>query len=145
MNGFPKVRLIAVGKIKKQWVNEGIEMYHKRIPELTITEIKDSTLEKEADQVVSLLKPNDQLILLTEEGRPSNSVDFAHNLAHAESQSLIFFIGSADGISSQLKVNCAEKLSLSLMTFPHEIARLLFVEQLYRAKTILQGRHYHKA
>lgn len=144
MASFPKIQLIVVGKIKKPWLEEGLAMYRKRLPELTITEIKDSTPEKEGDQALSLLKSHQYLVILTEEGKLYRSVEFAQFLTNADSNRLVFFIGSAEGISPQLKQQASLQLSLSPLTFPHEVARLLLVEQLYRAKTILQGSQYHK-
>lgn len=144
MASFPKVRLIAVGKLKKTWIREGVEIYQKRLPELTLTEVKDSTPEKEGAQILTLLKDSDRLVALTEEGRAFSSIQFAHFLSEADSNSLVFVIGSAEGLSHAVKAAAVQQLSLSAMTFPHEIARLLLLEQLYRAKTILQGSRYHK-
>jgi 23S rRNA (pseudouridine1915-N3)-methyltransferase len=144
MTSFPKVKLIAVGKIKKSWIRDGILIYQQRLPELAVTEIKDSTPEKEGAQISSMLKGGDRLIALTETGKTYTSTQFAHWLSRAESHSLVFVIGSATGLSPAIQQMAAQQVSLSPMTFPHEVARLLLVEQLYRAKTILQGRSYHK-
>ncbi|MBE7383267.1 MAG: 23S rRNA (pseudouridine(1915)-N(3))-methyltransferase RlmH [Leptolyngbya sp. SIO1E4] len=144
MGSFPKVKLISVGKVKKPWIREGIEVYQKRLPELEIIEVKDSTPNKEGEQILSLLKGSDRLIALTEEGKSFSSLQFAEFLSQADSNRLMFTIGSAEGLSLTVKEAAVTCLSLSLMTFPHEIARLLLVEQLYRAKTILQGSSYHK-
>ncbi|NJL85979.1 MAG: 23S rRNA (pseudouridine(1915)-N(3))-methyltransferase RlmH [Leptolyngbyaceae cyanobacterium SM1_1_3] len=144
MPSFPKVRLIAVGKVKKGWLRDGLEVYCRRLPELEITEIKDSTPEKEGDQILSLLKSSDRLIALSAEGQMFSSIEFADFLSKADSHSLVFAIGSAEGLSTTLKQSAVEIFSLSPMTLPHEIARLILVEQIYRAKTILQGSQYHK-
>ncbi|MEM6835449.1 MAG: 23S rRNA (pseudouridine(1915)-N(3))-methyltransferase RlmH [Cyanobacteria bacterium P01_C01_bin.120] len=144
MTSFPKIKLLAVGKIKKGWIREGLEVYQKRLPELEILEIKDSTLEKEGEQLLAQLKGRDRLIALTEIGQCYSSVEFAQFLSRAESGSLAFVIGSAAGLSEAVKRSAVQQLSLSPMTFPHELARLLLLEQLYRAKSILQGSNYHK-
>jgi 23S rRNA (pseudouridine1915-N3)-methyltransferase len=144
MSSFPKVRLIAVGKVKKGWIREGLAVYQQRLPELEVIEVKDSTPDKEGEQILTLLKSSDRLIALTEEGRGLTSAQLAQWLSQAESHSLVFAIGSAEGLSPFVKQTASQCLSLSLMTFPHEIARLLLLEQLYRAKTILQGSRYHK-
>lgn len=136
--------MIAVGKVKKGWIREGIDTYHKRLPELEVFEIKDSDPEKEAAQMLLQVKKSDRLIALTEEGHTHSSIQFAEMIAQAESHSLVFAIGSATGLSSQVKQVASQCLSLSPMTFPHEVARLLLLEQLYRAKSILQGSSYHK-
>jgi len=144
MSSFPKLTTIAIGKVKKGWVREGLEVYLQRVPELTMIELKDSTPDKEGEQILSKLKPNDRLIALTEDGDTFGSIAFAQWLAQAESNRLVFAIGSADGISPTVKQAAERCLSLSPMTFPHEIARLLLFEQFYRAKNILQGGSYHK-
>lgn len=144
MQSFPKLKLIAVGKVKKSWIRSGLDVYRGRLPELSIIEIKDSTPEKEGEQVLSLLRGEDRLIALSEEGKTFTSVKFANFLGTAPSNRLILFIGSASGLSPQVKQQAHSLLSLSPMTFPHELARLMVVEQLYRAKTILQNGNYHK-
>lgn len=144
MTSFPKIKLIAVGKIKKGWIRDGLEVYLKRLPELEVVEIKDSTPEKEGTQILSMVKGSDRLIALTETGKTYASTQFADWLSQADSNSLVFVIGSAEGLSRELQRAAAQRLSLSPMTFPHEVARLLLVEQLYRAKTIFQGSSYHK-
>jgi 23S rRNA (pseudouridine1915-N3)-methyltransferase len=144
VRSFPKVKLLVVGRVKKDWLREGLAVYLKRLPELEILELKDTNPDREGEQILAILKPSDRLIALTEEGKTYSSVAFAELLSQANSNSLVFAIGSADGLSSTLKQQAAHLLSLSPMTFPHEVARLLLVEQLYRAKTILQGSQYHK-
>jgi 23S rRNA (pseudouridine1915-N3)-methyltransferase len=144
MSSFPKVTVIAIGKVKKGWVREGLEVYCQRVPELTMIELKDSNPEKEGEQILSRVKPNDRLIALTEDGTTFDSIAFADWIAQAESNRLVFAIGSAEGISPAVKRAADRCLSLSPMTFPHEIARLLLFEQFYRAKNILQGGSYHK-
>ncbi|MEO0947680.1 MAG: 23S rRNA (pseudouridine(1915)-N(3))-methyltransferase RlmH [Cyanobacteria bacterium J06641_5] len=144
MSGFPKLRLIAVGKVKKSWLREGLAVYQQRLPELEILAIKDSTPAREGEQILALLKPSDRLIALAEAGKQYSSQEFAAFLGQVASGSLTFALGSAAGLSPALRQAAHQQLSLSPMTFPHEIARLLLVEQLYRAKTILQGSNYHK-
>ncbi|MEO0534607.1 MAG: 23S rRNA (pseudouridine(1915)-N(3))-methyltransferase RlmH [Cyanobacteria bacterium P01_A01_bin.123] len=144
MQSFPKVKLIAIGKIKKDWIRDGVGVYTQRLPELEIVELKDSDPEREGTQILNLLKPTERLIALSEEGKTMASVTFAHYLAEAPSNHLVFVIGSAEGLSETVKQHARRRLSLSPMTFPHELARLMLVEQLYRAKTILQGSRYHK-
>ena len=91
-----------------------------------------------------MLRPEQELVALSEEGKTYTSEKFADFLGGARSHQFLFFIGSADGLSPEIKKKAKHKLSLSPMTFPHEMARLLLLEQLYRAKTILQGGKYHK-
>ncbi len=139
---FPKIKIIATGKVKKPWLREGIALYAKRLPEVEIAEIKDSDPDKEADKLLSLLSAQDRLVILSEFGQPQDSVAFAQWLGEEAYGTLVLFIGGPEGVSDRLKQN--PMISLSAMTFPHEIARLMLVEQLYRAKTILQNGSYHK-
>lgn len=144
MQSFPKIRLIAVGKVKKRWIQEGVLTYAKRVPELEIIEVKDSKPDLEAAKVLSLVKGGDRLVVLTEEGRSYSSLMLANMLGRVDSGSLVFVIGGPEGVDQSLKQAATQLISLSAMTFPHEIARLLLIEQLYRAKTILQNGSYHK-
>lgn len=144
MPSFPKLKLIAVGKVKKSWIRDGIDLYGARLPELEIVEIKDSNPVKEGEQVLAGLRGGDRLVALSEAGTCFSSVQFAAFLGKAPSNRLILFIGSAEGLSLEVKQQAQVLLSLSPMTFPHELARLMLVEQLYRAKTILNRGNYHK-
>ncbi|MEM6597788.1 MAG: 23S rRNA (pseudouridine(1915)-N(3))-methyltransferase RlmH [Cyanobacteria bacterium P01_D01_bin.36] len=139
---FPKVKIIAVGKVKKPWLREGIALYAKRLPEVSIVEIKDSGKEKEADKLLSMVRAQDRLVILAEYGKKRDSEGFAQWLGQEAFGTLVMFIGGPDGVCNRLKKK--PMISLSAMTFPHEMARLLLVEQLYRAKTILQNGSYHK-
>jgi 23S rRNA (pseudouridine1915-N3)-methyltransferase len=139
---FPKVKIIAVGKIKKSWLKEGIERYAKRLPEVEILEIKDRGKEAEADQLQGLIRDQERLVVMSEHGQTKDSVQFAQWLGEEAFGTLVLFIGGPEGVSDRLKTH--PTLSLSPMTFPHEMARLMLVEQLYRAKTILQNGSYHK-
>jgi 23S rRNA (pseudouridine1915-N3)-methyltransferase len=140
-----RIRILAVGKVRKNWVQEGVALYLKRLPGLVVTELRDSTMAKEAEAIAAALRPDERLVLLTEEGTTYTSVAFAQQLRDSGSQRLAFVIGGAEGLDPALKARASWRLSLSPMTFPHELARLLLLEQLYRASSILQGGPYHKA
>lgn len=140
-----RIRIIAVGKVRKGWVQEGVALYRKRLPGLVITELKDSSMAKEAEAITAALYTDERLVVLTEEGRSVDSIAFAEQLRGSGSDRLAFVIGGADGLDPGLKARASWRLSLSPMTFPHELARLLLLEQLYRATSILQGGPYHKA
>ena len=140
-----RFRLIAVGKVRKAWVREGLAMYAKRLPGFQIVEVKDSTPSKEAEAIEAVLLPSEQLVVLTEEGRGFDSQAFASWMGQVGSERVAFAIGGAEGFSPALKSRAFLQLSLSAMTFPHDIARLLLMEQIYRGLTILQGGPYHKA
>ena len=137
-------KIIAVGKIKKKWIQSGIEMYLNRLPGLKVIEIKDSTKTKEEYSIKEILKRNEALITLNEKGHSFTSIQLAKKLLNSPNQNITFLIGGATGISPSINSSASWQLSLSPLTFPHEIARLLLLEQLYRANTIVQGGPYHK-
>ena len=139
-----KMKIIAVGKIKKDWLNQGIKQYLKRLNNLEIIEIKDSKPSQEGTKIISLIKKNEKLIVLSEEGELFNSIEFANLIKNEMFSSFVFAIGSAEGVSLELKESAYKILSLSPLTFPHELARLLLVEQIYRANTIINNHKYHK-
>ena len=139
-----RCRILAVGKVRRSWIQEGIELYRKRLPGLEIIEIRDSTPQKEAESIRANLRSDEQLIALMEEGDDVGSIPFARHLEQLGNQRLAFVIGGADGLTTELKGSAHWQLSLSPMTFPHELARLMLIEQLFRAQTILQGSPYHR-
>ena len=137
-------KIIAIGKIKKKWIQSGIEMYLNRLPGLKVIEIKDSTKTKEESSIKEILKRNEALITLNEKGHSFTSIQLAKKLLNSPNQNITFLIGGATGISPSINSSASWQLSLSPLTFPHEIARLLLLEQLYRANTIVRGGPYHK-
>ena len=134
-----------MGKVRRGWIQEGIDVYLKRLPGLEICELRDSTPEKEADAIRAALRPDESLVALMEEGKTQASIPFARTLEQFGNERLAFVIGGADGLTDALKAQARWSLSLSPMTFPHEMARLMLVEQLFRAQAILQGSPYHLA
>ena len=140
-----RCRIITVGKVRKRWVQEGVELYLKRLPGLGIIEVRDSTRDKEAEAILQALRPDECPVTLMEQGKTLSSVSFAERLESFGSERLAFVIGGADGLTDVLKSSARWQLSLSPMTFPHELARLLLLEQLYRAQAIVQGSPYHRA
>ena len=139
-----RIRVLAIGKVKRPWLLDGIAFYAKRLPGLEVVELKDSTQAKEADAVRNARKPAERLVLLTEEGRKLDSLRFAEQLGDWASERVALVIGGANGHSPALRQEADALLSLSALTFPHELARLVLMEQLYRASTILQGGPYHR-
>ena len=146
-----QIHLIVVGKLKDSHL-EAIEAdYLKRInnPDLIIHELKASAENKEAEGETILKKVKDlghgHVVAMTEWGKRHTSVGFAEwTQTHLErSNTLIFIIAGAEGFSSEVLNHCQERLSLSELTFPHKLARILLVEQLYRAQTIRSGHPYH--
>jgi 23S rRNA (pseudouridine1915-N3)-methyltransferase len=143
-----RIRILAVGKVRKGWVREGIELYRKRLPGMAIVELKDSSPPREAMAVRAELRRDEQLVVLSEEGQTLGSRALAARLGElqtsGEASRLAFVIGGADGLEPALRAEASWRLSLSPLTFPHELARLLLLEQLYRAQSILQGGPYHR-
>ena len=144
MLNISNYKIIAIGKVKKKWIKEGIEMYLKRLPGLEVKEIKDSTQLKEEHTIKEIISKNEFLVTLNETGQSFTSKQLATKLLNSHNQNITFVIGGASGLTSSLNNLASWQLSLSPLTFPHEIARLLLIEQLYRAKTITQGGPYHK-
>ena len=125
-----RCRIIAVGKVRKGWVQEGVALYLKRLQGLQVVELKDSTPEKEAEAIRSTLRADEWPVMLMEQGTPLASIPFAQRLERLGNERLAFVIGGADGLTDELKAAARWQLSLSPMTFPHELARLLLLEQL---------------
>ena len=133
-----RLTIYAIGKIKKTWIREGIDQYKKRMPELIINELKTFNLNN--------LRSNDNIIIcLSEEGKQFNSVELSSLLLNFKNKKINFLIGDTDGISSDIKKNSDLILSLSPLTFPHELARLILIEQIYRAVSISNNSPYHRS
>ena len=144
MINISRYKIIAVGKIKKKWIQEGIDKYLKRLPGLEVIEIKDNNQTKEENTIREIISKNEILVTLNENGQSFTSKQLATKLLNSHNQNIIFVIGGAFGLAPSLNYFASWQLSLSPLTFPHEIARLLLIEQIYRAKSITQGIPYHK-
>ena len=140
-----RLRILAIGKVRRGWIQDGIDLYCKRLPGLSIVELRDGTPEKEAEAIRTARRADERLVVLMEQGETLESIPFAQRLEQLSSERIAFVIGGADGLTEALKAEAYWRLSLSPMTFPHELARLMLVEQLFRAQAILQGRPYHRA
>ncbi len=137
--------MLAVGKIRRGWIQEGINLYSRRLRGLSVIELRDGTPEKEDSAIKDALLPDERLVVLMEEGETLASIPFARRLERYGNERLAFIIGGADGLTADLKAKADWRLSLSPMTFPHELARLMLIEQLFRAQAIIQGSPYHRA
>ena len=137
--------MLAVGKIRRGWIQDGIDLYSRRLRGLSVIELRDGTQEKEESAIKGALLPDERLVVLMEEGETLASIPFARRLERYGNERLAFIIGGADGLTPGLKARADWRLSLSPMTFPHELARLLLIEQLFRAQAIIQGSPYHRA
>lgn len=154
-----KITLLTVGKTDVKWVKEGLDLYSSRlvhyvpfqiveIPELKNVSAlsKEQIKQKEGELLLKILKPADEVILMDEHGREFTSVEFAKNLEEKisrASRDMVFVIGGAYGFSPDVYSRANGKISLSKMTFSHQMVRTIFAEQLYRAFTIIKGEPYH--
>ena len=154
-----KITLLTVGKTDKDWVKQGIDIYASRMKHyfpfsiVEIPELKnasslsqDQIKTKEGELILKNVKPADDVILLDERGREFSSMEFAKVLQDKISytgKDIVFVIGGAYGFSDAVRQRSNSKISLSRMTFSHQMVRAIFVEQLYRAFTIMKGEPYH--
>lgn len=140
------MKIIAVGKIKKKYLVEGINFYKKQISKLDIIETKQSEPEKEGKEILSKINPRDYVIALDIKGLKYDSESFSKKIEslRLNSEDIVFLIGGSNGLSDEVKERANEFLSFSDFTFPHELFRLILVEQIYRAESIIQGKPYHK-
>ena len=140
-----KITLICIGKIKEPYLREGIYEFTKRLTKycsFEILEIKDSTPAKESQQILTKME-DAYVIVLDRAGKSFSSEQFASFLQKSE-KPLVFVLGGPEGLSPAVKQRAHLQLSLSSLTMLHEHCRFFFVEQLYRAYTILNGEKYHK-
>jgi 23S rRNA (pseudouridine1915-N3)-methyltransferase len=154
-----KITFLTVGKTEDAYLKEGIEKYVKRLKHYTklviieIDELKNTkalTQEqqkaKEAELILKKTIPTDHVILLDEKGMELTSQQFAAYIdkkAIGSVANLVFIVGGPYGFDASVYARANDKLSLSAMTFSHQMVRLFFTEQLYRAYTIIKGEPYH--
>jgi 23S rRNA (pseudouridine1915-N3)-methyltransferase len=154
-----KFSLICVGRTKHDFVQQGIDFYMKRISKYTklgwnelalpgkgFHGTQEEITSKECGLFSSVLKGNEHLILLDETGHSFSSEKFSGFLQHlmnTEQRNVVFAIGGAWGFSDDFKKRASTSISLSPMTFPHQLIRVIFLEQFYRAMTILRNEPYH--
>jgi 23S rRNA (pseudouridine1915-N3)-methyltransferase len=154
-----KITLLAIGKTEQPYLVTGIDAYCNRLKHYTsfsleiIPALKNnknmSELEqkqREGELLLAQMKSTDWVVLLDENGAQPTSVQFSELLQKrmlASVKNLVFVIGGPYGFSAEMYARANEKMSLSPMTFSHQMVRLIFVEQLYRAFTIIKGEPYH--
>ena len=154
-----KITLLTIGKTEDKYLLEGLDIYLKRlkhyisfkileIPELKGTKSlsREQQKSKEAELIFKNIHSSDHVILLDEKGQEISSKQFSTFLNKkmvGGQQHLVFIVGGPYGFSEEIYLRSNEKISLSRMTYSHQMIRLLFTEQLYRAYTILKGEPYH--
>ena len=155
-----KIKIIALGKIKEKFLKDGIDEFLKRLPpyasveiiEIPAIEIKDENLickvlEQEGEKILSHIKPQTFVITLEIKGKMLSSEEFAQKIDELTNDGvseIAFVIGSSCGLSKTVSDRADLKMSLSKMTFLHQFARLILLEQIYRAFKIIKGETYHK-
>lgn len=155
--------VVCVGRLREKYYADAAREYEKRLSrfgKMEIVELPDlpepmnasdadrkKVMEKEGEQILARIKPGDRVIALCIDGPQYDSVAFASHLSDLEARGcgrMVFVIGGSLGLSPQVQKRADEKLSFSKMTFPHQLARVILLEQLYRACKISAGEKYHK-
>ena len=150
------IKIITVGTIKEKYLKDAIEEYQKRIKKYTnieLIEVKDEGLVEEtkaisleAEKIKKHLNSKDYIITMEIEGKQITSKEFAEKLnqIQIENSNIVFIIGGSYGLSNELKQMAKYHLSFSKLTFPHQLFRVLLLEQIYRCYKILNNESYHK-
>lgn len=143
------IKIICVGKIKEKYLKEGIEDYSKRIKKyhkIELIELNDSNMEEEAKEIIKYINPKDYVITLEIEGNIVSSEQLSQMIdkTFITHPNIVFIIGGSDGISNSIKNISNYKLSFSKLTFPHQLFRIILLEQIYRSFKIMNNETYHK-
>lgn len=157
------ITVIAVGKIKESFFRQAIEEYKKRLGRycsLEILEVKDEPtpdkpsdrekeliLEKEGERIIGKIPKGAEVVTLCVEGKQETSEQFAQffeDTAKVGKSRIVFIIGGSFGLSQRVKSLSAKRLGFSKLTFPHQLIRVVLLEQIYRGFTINEGKTYHK-
>ena len=150
------IRIITVGEIKESYLKEAIEEYKKRIQKFTKLEIievkeegiveKEKALKLEGERIEKNIKEKDYVITLEIEGIESTSIEFSKKIENTliMNSNITLIIGGSYGLDQTIKNRSNYKLSFSKMTFPHQLFRVILLEQIYRAFKIINNESYHK-
>ena len=150
------IKIICIGKLKEKYLKDAEEEYLKRLKKYTaieLIELADSSiddeklsLEKEKEQILKYIKPKEYIITLEIEGKELSSIELAEKMdkTFITNSDITFIIGGSYGMHPIIKEKSDFKLSFSKMTFPHQLFRILLLEQLFRSYKILNNEKYHK-
>ena len=149
------IKIICVGSIKEKYLNDAIEEYLKRTSKYTkiniievndLSTLEDKCIQKEKELILKHLNTKDYIISLDIEGNQLSSIEFANKIDNIQinNPNITFIIGGSYGLDKELKEISNYSLSFSKMTFPHQLFRLILLEQIYRAYKILNNETYHK-
>lgn len=158
-----KITILCVGKIKEKYFSDAVAEYKKRLgrycrmeiieaadekaPEDIGAAMEDEIKRKEGDRLLKSIREGDYIIALAIEGEPLSSVELAEKLDKLATRGIsqiVFVIGGSLGLSKEVLARANEKISFSKMTFPHQLMRVILLEQVYRVFRINQGEPYHK-
>lgn len=150
------IKIICIGKIKERFFTDAIKEYQKRISkyhQLEIIELEDVGLDdkkvilkKEEEKLLKVINPKDYIVTLEIEGKELSSIEFSKKIEDTliTNSNITFIIGGSYGLSDTIKSMSNYKLSFSKMTFPHQLFRVILLEQIYRAFKIINNEEYHK-
>ncbi len=154
-----KIRILAVGQKMPKWVQQTFLEYNQRLAknqQLELVEIapehrskssnKVIAMESEGKRLLSALRPTEKLVLLDEHGKSLSTKDIAQSIQNWQLQGddIALIIGGADGVSDEVKKRASYKWSLSKLTFPHPLVRVIIAEQIYRAYSLISNHPYHR-
>lgn len=157
-----RVKIIALGRLKEKYLSAAVEEYSKRLSRYCSLEIAElspkalpdnpseaqiaAALEAEADMIIKAIPQGSRVVALCIEGKQSSSEELSLSLEKAAMSggSVTYIIGSSFGLANRVKAVADEKMSMSRMTFPHQLARVMLLEQIYRGFKINEGSAYHK-
>ena len=143
------IKIICVGKVKEAFYRDAIDEYMKRMGKyhkVEIIEVADSNIKNEKELILKKVDKKDYIITMEIEGRENTSIEFANLIDKTliNNSNITFIIGGSDGLDDEIKKLSNYKLSFSRMTFPHQLFRVILLEQIYRAFKIMNNESYHK-
>ena len=143
------IKIVCVGKVKEKYLQEAIADYMKRLTKyhkINIIELEDSNEGEEANRILKNIDVKDYVITLDIEGNIISSLDFAKKIdkQFIINSNITFVIGGSDGLDKKVKERADYSLSFSRLTFPHQLFRVILLEQIYRCFKILNNETYHK-
>lgn len=143
------IKIICVGKIKESFYRDAIDEYMKRLSKyhkVEILEVMDSNIKDEKTLILNKIDKRDYIVTMEIEGKQVSSIEFSDFIDKAlmNYSNITFIIGGSDGLDDEIKALSNYKLSFSRMTFPHQLFRVVLLEQIYRSFKIIHNESYHK-
>ncbi len=143
------IRIICVGKIKEKFYTDACLEYMKRMQKyhkVIIEEVQDSNIKNESQLILKKIQDKDYIVALEINGEEMNSLEFSSFLdkTFLKTSTITFIIGGSDGLADEIKAKANKKISFSKLTFPHQLFRVILLEQIYRGFKIIRNESYHK-